>query len=62
MTEAEETWRFCEAAAGARDWIVEGETMKYLEMVAPLCLLVDEARERSTELESSMDVEKCSAL
>ncbi|GFY87348.1 hypothetical protein Acr_05g0009870 [Actinidia rufa] len=42
--------------------MAEGETTKYLETAATLWPLVDEAGERSTELESPAEAEKWFAL
>ncbi|GFZ03475.1 hypothetical protein Acr_16g0000990 [Actinidia rufa] len=50
------------AEVGPRNWTVEGETTKYLEMAAALWSLVEEARETSMELESSAKAKKRSAL
>ncbi|GFY96406.1 hypothetical protein Acr_11g0007120 [Actinidia rufa] len=65
MMEADETSRFLEEATAydsaevmARNWMANGEMTKYLETTTMLWSLVDEAKERSTELESSAEVEK----
>ena len=61
MTEAEETSKFWEEEASLRLGRGGGAT-KYLEMAATRWPLVDEARERSTELESLAEADKWPTL